>query len=707
MTDFFQSITCLECGHSIPADIMTNACPKCGSQWLDAEYDYEEVGKLWPGLLANRDRSLWRYRELLPLPEPDVEITMGEGYTSLIRLYSYERMYNHPHIYVKDERQGPTSSFKDRQAALSVMAMRRAGITECVLASTGNAGAAYAAYCARAGIKLWLFMTSHVSNEKVREAALYGAEVIKVSGTYDEAKHVAAEFAKRKGLHLDRGAKAIPGKESMKTLAFEIAEQLGLKLRTDGRWQAPDWYIQAVSGGIGPLGAWKGFSELLKMGLIDAMPKLGIIQAAGCAPMVQAFNEGKAKADPVVPHTLITVLATGDPGFSYELLHKAVLSNGGTMIAIEDGQTFEAMRRLASKAGYSVEPATAVAFAGLEHMLEKGIIAANETVVVNCSGHTFTAESHILGDQYIHDLEVSNAETALNPTKDSLASAIQTLDEQVTSILVVDDNPSDRRLVRRLLQRYKRYRIQEASSGKEALNSIRTHRPDLIICDLTMPEMDGFTFLENVKADPATADIPVVVVSAKTLTEHDTQLLNRHSHSVWVKGGFDTRALVEHVVQTLGHGVGQPGDGAGLQPAVSSAVQKRSVSLWAPSELKARVVIIEDNPSHMRLARRLLQSDGNYDIIESRSGREGLKAIYEHRPDLIILDLMLPEMDGTTVLRTLKEDATLRDIPVVVLTAKELTPEEREQMEQQTRSLMTKGTLDRDRFLDIVQDALK
>lgn len=701
MTGYFKYVKCLECGQEMPPDLMVSACSKCGSQWLDAQYDYEAVAGLWPGALAGREQSLWRYAELLPLSAPDIEITMGEGFTSLTRLYSYERLYNHPHIYIKDERQGPTSSFKDRQAALSVMAMRRAGISECVLASTGNAGAAYAAYCARAGIKLWLFLTSLVSNEKMREAALYGAEVVKVSGTYDETKQVAAEFAQRKGIHLDRGAKAIPGKESMKTLAFEIAEQLGLKLRTDGRWQSPDWYIQAVSGGIGPLGAWKGFEELLKMGLIDKMPRLGIIQAAGCAPMVQAFKAGKATADPVVPHTLITVLATGDPGFSYGLLRQAALSNGGTMIAIEDGQIFEAMRRLASKAGFSVEPATATAFAGLEQMLSDGSIAPEQTVVVNCSGHTFTAESHVLGDQYVLDLQLSAASP--NHKRDGLDSALRGLDEQVTSILVVDDNPADRRLIRRLLQRYKRYRIHEAGSGKEALNIMRDHQPDLIICDLTMPEMDGFMFLEHLKANPDTASIPVVVVSAKTLTEQDTQLLARYSRSVWAKGGFDSRALIEHVVETLGDDpTYKPGDGVELRPAVSQKLKTQSVRRWA-----ARVVIIEDNPSHMRLARRLLESDGNYDVVEALSGRDGLKAVYEHRPDLIILDLMLPEMDGITVLQTLKDDPALRDIPVVVVTAKEMTQPERDALEVQTASILSKGSMDREKFLYVVQSVLK
>jgi threonine synthase len=699
MSSYFNQIVCLECGHAMPPELMASKCAKCGSPWLDARYDYDAVRALWPAALKGRDRSLWRYAELLPIGEPEADITMGEGYTSLTRLHSYERLYRHEHIYAKDERQGPTSSFKDRQAALSVMAMRRAGITECVLASTGNAGAAYAAYCARAGIKLWLFLTSLVPSEKMREAALYGAEVVKVSGTYDETKHVAAEFAKRKGIHFDGGAKAVPGKESMKTLAFEIAEQLATRVGPgDGTpWRSPDWYIQAVSGGIGPLGVQKGFSELHRMGLIDRMPKLGVIQAAGCAPMVRAFEAGRAKADPVVPKTLITVLATGDPGHSYVLLREAILRDGGAMLSIEDGQTFDAMRRLASKAGFSVEPATAVAFAGLERMLAEGIIKPHETVVINCSGHTFTAESHILGDQYVLDLKLNEGEgTAERAQEEGLDAAIRILDEQVTSILVVDDNPTDRRLIRRLLQRYKRYRIYEAASGAEALQVVNDRLPDFIITDLTMPEMDGFTLLERLRHNPATAHIPVVVVSAKTLTEDDTQMLQEYSEAVWTKGGFDTRQLVDYVVRTLGH---EPED----LPAPRA---KSTIPAEEPPAPGATILIIEDNHEDARLERRLLDSQGSYRVLVEKNGRDGLKAAYEHRPELIILDLMLPEMDGFTILNKLQADQHLRDIPVVVVSAKEMTAEEQARL-CGVAALITKSSFDRNLFLSTIDNILK
>lgn len=699
----FNKLVCLECGHEMEANAHTTTCSACGSAWLDARYDYEAVKAVWSQPLLNREQSLWRYRELLPVAGPDPEISLNEGFTPLIRLYQYERMFGHQPIYVKDERNQPTNSFKDRQAALSVTAMKRDGVTECVLASTGNAAVAYAAYCARAGIKLWLFLTSLVPSEKMREVALYGAEVVKVSGTYDETKKVAAEFASRKGIVMDQGAKTIPAKESMKTMAFEIAEQLGLHMHPDkpGTWVAPDWYIQAVSGGIGPIGVWKGFEELHQMGLIDKMPKLGIVQASGCAPMVEAFQAGKETADPVTPKTLIHVLATGDPGYGYVLLRKAALTNNGTMLAVEDGHTFAAMRRLASRAGISVEPATAVAFAGLEKMLEDKTIKPDEVVVVNCSGHTLPAESHILGDQYdkyIVDLKLKQE----GPRQEGLGAALENLDEQVTTVVVVDDNANDRRLIRRLLKSYKNYRVYEARDGKEGLKVIQERNPDLVVCDLTMPQVDGFGLLETLKSNPKTAHIPVVVVSAKSLTAQDRKTLEESSESIWTKGGFETRQLVDHVVQTLGHtpvGLIHTDKGTRATPDVSEITE-------FPGDDRV-VVMIDDNPSDLRLARRMLQTEGNYHVIEATTGRAGLKAIYNYHPDLIILDLMMPDMDGFAILEALKRDPNLRDIPVIVVSAKALDDHEREELTRSINAILEKALLDRKQFLDIIKSELK
>ena len=185
--------------------------------------------------LAGRGRGLWRYRELLPLRDRPTSSSLGEGGTPLIHATNLGLMLGRPNLFVKDERQGPTGSFKDRQAALAVSVMKENGLTEAVVASTGNVAIAYAAYCARAGIKLYAFLTSLVPAEKMRECALYGAQVIKVTATYDRAKELAAQFAAQRGMYFDRGLRSIAAVESMKTIAFELAEQLAELLRAAGR----------------------------------------------------------------------------------------------------------------------------------------------------------------------------------------------------------------------------------------------------------------------------------------------------------------------------------------------------------------------------------------------------------------------------------------------------------------------------------------
>ena len=293
-------------------------------------------------------------------------------------------------------------------------------------------------------------MTSLVVPEKLREVALYGAEVVKVSGTYDQTKAIAAEFAKRRGLHLDRGAGSLPARESMKTIAYEIVEQLD--------WKAPDWYIQSVSGGLGPLGVFHGFKELYDMGLVDRVPNLAVIQAEGCSPMVKAFKAGKDTAEPVTePNTRIAILSTGDPGKIYTYLWQLTQKYGGTMESVTDSEAFEVMRSLAKTEGLAVEPATAVAFAGLQKMIHQDIFRPEDLVVVNCTGHTFPVEKHVLGDQWSVDIAIAEGNAARVPAvQEGLSAALERLDEKTTTILIMDDNPDDALLVRRFLEARKK-----------------------------------------------------------------------------------------------------------------------------------------------------------------------------------------------------------------------------------------------------------
>lgn len=536
------TLQCALCGNQQPYEPFVPAiCKQCDSQWLEAHYEYDAFKRDILRGLPNRPSNLWRYQDVLPLSNPSALDLYPAGGTPLWLSQRFAPNLGHAQTYFKDERYGPTSSFKDRQAAVAVAAMNENNITEAVIASTGNAAVAYAAACARAGIKLWVFMTSLVPQEKLREAALFGAEVIRVSGNYDQTKQIAAQFAQRKNLLLDRGASSVPARESMKTIAYEIVEQLG--------WKSPDWYIQAVSGGLGPLGVFQGFKELYEMGLINKIPKLAIIQAEGCAPMVHAFKAGKDTAEPIVPDTRIIILSTGDPGKSYTYLWNLIQKHGGTMEAVSDADAFSAMRALAKSEGMAVEPATAVAFAGYEKMRKEGTIKEDELVVVNCTGHTFPVEKHVLGDQWAVDVHLSKDQSPA--PREGLLSALENLDEKTTSVLLVDDNNDDALLIQRLLEGRKKYRMYHAKDGWEGLAMARQKLPDLIVSDLTMPGMDGFSLVEELKLDPRTKDIPVVVVSAKDITVEERTRLNGHIEAVYQKGSLPTRKFVDQVIQVI------------------------------------------------------------------------------------------------------------------------------------------------------------
>lgn len=531
-------------------------CPRCGKDWLDVVYDYERVARIWPDTLRDRPPTMWRYRELLPLRDDANLVTMGEGGTPLLHAVNLGLMLGCPHIFVKDERQGPTGSFKDRQASLSISVMKEAGVTEAVIASTGNVAISYAAYSALAGIKLWAFLNSLVPPEKMREVALYGSEVVKVTATYDQTKKVAEQFANHKGIFLDRGIRSIAARESMKTVAFEIAEQLPVLLKADPPrngppWLAPDWYVQAVSGGMGPVGVWKGYQELVRMGLADRVPKLACIQAEGCAPMVRSFRKGLDEVEPVLePQTLVITLATGNPGPAYPFLARLVREHGGAFEAVSDEETYRAMHVMAKLDGISMEPAAATAFAGFFKLLSNGVIRRDEVVVINCSGHTFPVEKHLLGERWAQTVEVPAAALQQAPsTSEGLLSSLEQIDGRVHSIAIIEDDPQSALLLRRILQTRGEYRVFEAYDGAAGLDMVRRERPDLILLDLMMPGMDGFAVLEALKADEDMRTVPIIVVTAKELTAAERERLSGRIELLMEKGAFTDEELLEEILK--------------------------------------------------------------------------------------------------------------------------------------------------------------
>jgi threonine synthase len=537
-----------------------STCPKCGAQWLDPVYNLKETAAIWQQELPGRDRTMWRYWEVLPLLDERHIVSLGEGWTPLLRTDNLGSMLGHKNIYIKDERQGPTASFKDRQASLAISVLKESDVRELVVASTGNVAISYSAYCSRSGIKLWAFLDSNVPHEKMREVTLYGTEVIKVSDNYDTTKQVAAQFAEHRNLFLDKGIKSIAAREAMKTIAFEIAEQLGKEQGV--KWAAPDWYVQAVSGGMGPIGAWRGFKELYDMGFITKIPKLAIIQTQGCAPMVNSFYKGLETSEIVHnPASIINVLSTGNPGPAYPYLRNLVLTYGGDFVKVDDPASFRALRVMAQLEGLSMEPAAAVACAGLIKMVQEQIIKPDEIVVVNASGHAFPIEKQILENEIVkshtrvQNLEkhvVENIKLSGSPAhREGLLTALERLDDRVQSIAIIEDEPDARVLLRRILQYKRKYKIYEAPDGAVGLELIRSEKPDLVLLDLMMPKVDGFTILDTMKNDQELRNIPVIVITAKDLTSEDYRRLSGRVESLLQKGEFMEEELFESISDVL------------------------------------------------------------------------------------------------------------------------------------------------------------
>ncbi|MEK6223043.1 MAG: pyridoxal-phosphate dependent enzyme, partial [Chloroflexota bacterium] len=356
--------------------------------------------------------------------------------------------------------------------------------------------------------------------------------------------------------------------DAMKTISFEIAEQLTHLLgpptlleSPKGKalpgvlWQSPDWYVQAVSGGLGPVGVIKGFDELKEMGLVDKVPSIANIQAEGCAPMATAWHANKAVADPVsIPQTHIATLATGDPGRTYTILRERMLNrNGGSFESVSDEDAFRAMHILAKMEGISVEPATGVAFAGLIKMVRAGQIKPTDVIVINCTGHTVPVEQSVLGEGWAQsvDYPVSVGEAEKVPQDGLLAALNNVTSERYPRIVIVDDHSDVRQLVRRILQAQGNFDLIEAEDGKSAVQIIQGEIPDLVILDLMMPEMDGFSVLDALKNNEKTAHIPVIVVTAKELTNQEKSRLKGQIQLLMQKGDFMSDELLAEVTSII------------------------------------------------------------------------------------------------------------------------------------------------------------
>jgi len=375
-------VTHLECsltGERYPADTLQNLS-KAGRPLL-VRYDLAGVRRALPReVLATRSQTLWRYRELLPVRRPENVVSLGEVVTPLISLPRIAaRLAKGREILVKDEGRLPTGSFKARGLALAVSMGKELGVSAMAMPTNGNAGAAMAAYCSRAGIKAHVFCPDDTPAVNIREIAMQGAKVFLVDGLIDDCGKLVTEGEREVGWFNCSTLREPYRIEGKKTMGIELAEQLD--------WQLPDVILYPTGGGTGIIGMWKAFAELEEIGWIGhKRPRMVVVQAEGCAPMVKAWKEGAEHAPRWEnAHTFAAGIrvpqAVGD-----FLILRAVRESGGFAIAVTEDAIARAWREVAAEEGLLLCPETAATYAAYKEALADGRIRRDDRIVLfNCA----------------------------------------------------------------------------------------------------------------------------------------------------------------------------------------------------------------------------------------------------------------------------------------------------------------------------------
>ena len=374
-------VTHLECsltGEQYPANEPHNLSK--ADKPLLVRYDFERARRtLTHDSLAQRDPGMWKWRELLPLLEGAEPVSLGEPETPIILLRATAAKAGAANLLVKDEGRLPTGSFKARGLAMAISMAKQFGIRSVALPTNGNAGAALAAYAARAGMESVVVCPAETPEINVRETAAYGARVWVADGQIDECGRLIREGA-AEGRWFDCSTLKEPYRlEGKKVMGFELVEQLG--------WKVPDAVFYPTGGGTGLIGMWKAFDELEAVGLLGPeRPRMYAIQAAGCAPMVRAFERGDEFAErwegAATAATGIRVpSAVGD-----FLILRAVRQSGGAAIAVEEQDILQAVEDAARDDGMLLCPEGGAVLAGWRSALDRGLVTRHETVLLfNCA----------------------------------------------------------------------------------------------------------------------------------------------------------------------------------------------------------------------------------------------------------------------------------------------------------------------------------
>ncbi|MEV0396208.1 threonine synthase [Polymorphospora rubra] len=375
---FLTHLDCPRCETRHAADRPQNLCG-CGSPLL-ARYDLDAVrAAVSPADIAGRGADLWRYAELLPVADPTDVVTFGEGWTPLLPAARYGAHIGLPNLLIKDEGLVPTGSFKARGAAVGVSRARELGIRHVAMPTNGNAGAAWATYAARAGLRATIAMPLGAPTITRNECLAAGADLLLVDGLINDAgRQVAAILAESGGMIFDASTLKEPYRlEGKKTMGLEIVEQLG--------WRVPDVIIYPTGGGVGLIGIHKALRELRELGWIeDRMPRLVAVQSSGCAPIVRAFEAGARRAEPWVDAATVAFGITVPAPLGDELILDAIADTDGTAIAVDDAELLADLREFGSLEGLLLCPEGAAGLTAARRLRADGWIgAADEVVVLN------------------------------------------------------------------------------------------------------------------------------------------------------------------------------------------------------------------------------------------------------------------------------------------------------------------------------------
>lgn len=371
-------LECSLCGARHDAGRAWNLCA-CGGPLL-VRYDLESARRNWSReWLAASPSSMWRYAPVLPVANPSSLVTLGEGWTPMVRARRYEASLGAESVWIKDEGLNPTASFKARGLACCISMCRELGMRRVAIGSAGNAASSAAAYAAAAGIEAHIFMPRDVPNANYLDCLAYGARVTLVDGLISDCGRIVAEGAARGDWFEINTLKEPYRVEGKKTMGYEVAEQL--------QWRLPDAIFYPTGGGVGLIGMWKAFDEMQALGWTGPeRPKMIAVQAAGCAPVVKAFEEGKERAEFWQnARTISSGLRVPKPLGDFLIL-QAVRASGGTCVAVEDRQALQAGARVAALEGIYPCPEGAACFAALEHLLQDGFLRPTDRVVIFNTG---------------------------------------------------------------------------------------------------------------------------------------------------------------------------------------------------------------------------------------------------------------------------------------------------------------------------------